>query len=242
MLAESLRLATVLDDLAAGRTNAPGAEQRLRTGGRPHHVFDPDGLLGLDPLAQVPVRQALARLEHSPFPVRPVWALLLPRPGHLAGLRGPVAVNQLAMASGAMVVTHDGALGLVGEQVGAGVQWRLVRAERPVPPPDPREAARQLSSVMAAATNDLAALGIVAGRRPSGAGAPLLGAGFDERSQQLLDRAWLLLAVVAEAMAAQAEVLHSHAVLAREQHLRDLENAALDAISAAASWPAAALG
>ena len=244
VLDECLRLTTVLDDLSAGRTNAPQAEARLQQGGRPHHVFDPDGLLGLDPIAQVPVRLALARIEHGQLSpgVRPVWALLLPRPGRMAGLRGPLEVNRAALGAGAAVMPHDGTLCWLGEQVGEGMQWRLARAERPFPPPDPREAARQLGAVLAGAASALAELDIAAGERPDEVHAPVLGPGFDERSQHLLDRAWLLLTTVDAALEAQSAVLHSHAVLTRERHLRELADAALDAISAAASWPSDALG
>lgn len=243
VLDDSLRLTTTLDDLSAGRLNAPEAEARLQRGGRLHHVFDADGVLGLDPLAQVPVRQALARVEHG-LPGtggRPVWALLLPRPGRMAGLRGPVDVNRRALAAGAAVMTHDGAVCWVGDEVGAGIQWRLVRAERPLPPPDPRDAARQLAASLAAATRTLTDLDLVAGQRPGQSHAPVLGKGFDQRAQQLLDRSWLVLEAVDAALEAQADVLHSHAVLVREKHLRALADAALDGISAAASWPADAL-
>lgn len=244
MLDDCLALVSALNALAEGRATAPDAELAVR-GQSPHHVHDPDGVLGLDPLAQVPLRLALARVDHGRLPgvagdgqqAEPVWALLLPRPGRMAGLRGPVELNRLALAAGAVVTTHDGAVAWFGQRVGEGVQWRVGRLERPLPPPDPREAARQLGGVVAAGTRGLAALGVVAGARPAAGHAPALGAHYPERSQLLLDRAWLLLAAGEQALAAQPEVLYSHAVLVRETHLRELVGTALDAVSAAASWP-----
>lgn len=222
------------------RLGAAQAEQLVRLGGEPHHVHDPGGLLGLDPLAQVPLRLALARLAHSPRQPQ-AWALLLPRPGRMAGLRGPAELNRQALACGLLVTSHDGELGWLGRRVGEGVQWQLTRAERPAPPPDPRESARLLGQQMTDAAKVLAELGLVAGDRPSAEATPRLGEHYPHRSQLLLERAWLLLQAGEQAMAAQGELLHSHAVLVREHQLRALQDAALDAITAAASWPGHAL-
>ncbi|GAA1390554.1 hypothetical protein [Luteococcus peritonei] len=246
MLDLCLALCSSLNAMAEGRLTAPDAEALVRRG-TAHHVHDPDQLLGLDPLAQVPLRLALARLAHGGRPAAgpggaigsapPVWALLIPRPGRMAGLRGPLQANRLALEAGAVVTTHDGSLAWFGQQVGEGVQWRLARLERPLPPPDPREAARSLTRLVGQGAQALAELGVVAGQRPDAIHAPVLGAHYPERSQLLLDRAWLLLAASEQALAAQSEVLHSHAVLVREKHLRELLEVALDAVSAAASWP-----
>ncbi|MEL4357233.1 MULTISPECIES: hypothetical protein [unclassified Luteococcus] len=242
MLDACLRLATGLNRLSEGRITAPELEAAVRADGTPHHVHDPDGLLCLDavardPLTSVPLRLALARLDRTPA----VWALLLPRPGHPAGLRGPTEVTRAALEAEAVVLTHDGSLAWLGQQVGGGVQWRLARAERPLPPPDPREQARHFSRLVADAASALAGLDLTAGSRPGEVRAPALGAGYPSRSQTLLDRAWLMLTAVDAALTAQPEVLHSHAVLTRERHLRELADAALDAVSAAASWPERAL-
>ncbi|WP_420175662.1 hypothetical protein [Luteococcus sp. OSA5] len=243
MLEVCLRLTSTLNQLAAHQTNPAQAEDRLRSGQVPHHVHDADALLGLDPLQAVPVRQALSRIAHAPTPRTGVapWALLLPRPGRMAGLRGPLELNRAALAAGAVVMSHEGELAWLGQQVGAGVQWRLMRANTPLPVPDPRDAARQLGQVMTAAAQGLDALDLVAGQRPDQLHSPTLGEGYDARAQQLLDRAWLVLAATDQALAEQHEVLHSHGVLTRERHLRELADAALDAISAAASWPEWAL-
>lgn len=244
MLDECLRLVTTLNQLSVREVTAAEAEARI-SAGQPHHVFDADSLLGLDPLAQVPLRQALARLDHGALggadAGRPVWALLLPRPGRMAGLRGPRAVSAAALAAGAVVMSHDGQLAWLGERVGHGVQWRLARAERPVPPTDPREAAGQFTRQLAQAAQALAGLDLTAGLRPDEVHAPVLPDTYPRRSQQLLDRAWLVLSAVELALEAQPQVLHSHGVLTRERHLRELADAALDAIGAAASWPGFAM-
>lgn len=238
MFDDCLRLAVVLNGLAEQAISAPFAERALTGGTTPHHVHDPDGLLGLDPVSAVPVRQALARLEHLPADrARPVWALLLPRPGRMAGLRGPVEVNREALEAGAVVMTHDGSLAWLGRQVGAGVQWVLARAERPLPPLDPRESARVFPRTVAHAVQALDGLDVTGGDRPEAGPAPVLGRHYPTASQALLDRAWTVLAAAEAGLAQQHEVLHSHAVLMRERHLRELADAALDAVSASVSWP-----
>lgn len=240
MLESCLRLARTLNALSEGSLDAAHAEHLLRSSGgveAPHHVADPDGLLGLDPLAQVPLRQALARVDRDGR----TWALLLPRPGRMAGLRGPVALNREAVSLGAVVLPHDGGPAWLGRQVGHGVQWSVQRAERPVPPTDPREAARMFARRLAEASEALALLEHTAGDRPDPGHAPSLGGHYPATSQKLLDRAWLVLAAVDAGLEAQHEVLHSHGVLTRERHLRELADVALDAVTAAASWPSRAL-
>jgi len=106
----SLRLTCLLNALAAGTTTAAHAEEHLNRWAVAHHVNDPDELLALpdhDPTASLPIRQALARLEHGGVghtrapesaaagivrtdPEAPTaWELVLPTPGNYAGLRGP---------------------------------------------------------------------------------------------------------------------------------------------------------
>lgn len=238
MFEDSLRLAVVLNALAERAISAPFAERALAGGETPHHVHDPEGLLGLDPVSAVPLRQALARLEHAPAGrARPAWALLLPRPGRMAGLRGPLEVNRAALDAGAVVMTHDGSLAWLGQRVGAGVQWRIALAERPLPPPDPREVARLLPRTIAQVAQELHGLDVTGGERPGPEPAPELGDHYPAASQALVERAWTVLAAAEAGLAQQHEVLHSHAVLTRERHLRELADAALDAISASVSWP-----
>ncbi|MGO4957553.1 hypothetical protein ACTQ49_09840 [Luteococcus sp. Sow4_B9] len=241
MLEVCLNLAIALNQLSGSGTSAARAEQLVLGDGRPHHVHDPDQLLGLDPLHAVPLRQALARIEHGALPGQPAWALLLPRPGRMAGLRGPAELNAGGLERGAVVCAHDGSLAWLATVVGAGVQWRLVRAERPLPAPDPRETARMLSQVVAGATSALHGFPLLDGSRPEPGRSVMLGAGYPARSQTLLDRALLLLSAAEAGLAQQHQALHSHAALNSERHLRELAGAALDGVSAAVSWPQRAL-
>lgn len=233
MLADVITLTTTLNELSAGRCTAPGAEDRIR-GQVIHHVADGEGVLGLDPLHLVPLRLALARVEARMAGTQ--WLLLLPRPGRLAGLRGPSQVTEQALDAGAIVLASDGTAGWIPFRVGPAIQWRIVRAERPLAPATPAEAARILSSTMAEAAGDLAAAGAAAGRRPNPDRGRLPG-GYSPRSASLLDRALLVLAAARAGLDAQGEIVTAHAALGREGHLRELQDAALDAVSAAASWP-----
>lgn len=243
MLETHLRLATTLNQLAEGALTAPEAEQRLRAG-QAHHVADPDGLLGLDPLHATPVRLALARAERLG---RVEWALLLPEPGRMVGLRGPLEANAAALEAGAVVVSHSPVLGRhalawVGQGVGPAVQWRLWAVERIVPPEVPREATRSLQQALVEAAEALGRVDAVGGSRTEPGAAPTLGRGYDERAQHLLDRAWVVLAACEAGLADSSQVLHSHGVLNRERHLRELAGAARGAVCSAVSWPASALG
>ena len=123
MLEISLRLTCLLNALAAGTTTAAHAEEHLNRWAVAHHVNDPDELLALpdhDPTASLPIRQALARLEHGgvghtraqedptnprTHPVTPtVWELVLPTPGNYAGLRGPTRIVSEALDTGTAVI------------------------------------------------------------------------------------------------------------------------------------------
>ena len=237
MLVDALTLATALNELSGGRCTAPVAEERVRREGI-HHVADVDGVLGLDPLHLIPLRIALARVEARFAGTQ--WLLLLPRPGRLAGLRGPADVTSLALEAGVIVVAADGGPGWVPFQVGPAVQWRIVDTARPLTPPTPTEAARTLASVITDAAGGLASLGVAAGTRPRVERASLP-PGYPTGSASLLERALVVLAAARAGLDAQSEVVSSYAVLGREGHLRELQDAALDAVSAAASWPSRAM-
>lgn len=237
VLADALNLTTTLNELSAGLCTAPEAEARIR-GSRIHHVADLDGVLGLDPLHLVGLRLALARTE-TRF-AQTQWLLLLPRPGRLGGLRGPADVTSLALDAGAIVLASDGRLGWIPLAVGPAIQWRLVRAERPMVPPLPREATGAFAAVLAEEGAGLASLGVRAGRRPR-IECLALPAGYPARSASLLERASVVLAAASAGLDAQTEIVTSHSVLGRELHLRRLADAALDAVSAAASWPSWAM-
>ena len=234
-LALPLRLATTLNQMAAGLVTAPEAEHRLRADGRPHHVTDETGRLGFDADGSVALRLVLGRLARLQGP----WALVVPAEGDLGGLRGPIPTNRRALQHGAIVVHHDGGIGWVGDEVGHGVQWTLLECERPLLPDDPGQAARALSSAITEATDALSGTA-VAGRHPR-QGAPSLGRGYPTMSQTLLERAWLVARASAGGLQDSAAATMSHQVLTRERALRPLGRAARRAISSAVSWPSQAL-
>lgn len=232
-IAYPLLLATTLNSVAAGLLSAPEAEALIRRDGRPHHVLDAEGQWGLD--EGVSVRRILARIDGTSTP----WALLLPTPGHLAGLRGPASVNLAAIEHGAVVVRHDGGPAFLCDQVGHGVQWTMLQAERPLLPDDPRTAGRSLLSAMNLAAEQLRG-GELASRRPT-LQSPQLGKAYPASSQSLLDRAWLVLAAADADVELSGSATTSHRALQLERGLRPLARAARDAISAAVSWPSHSL-
>lgn len=230
-----VRLATTLNQMAAGLISAPEAEHRLRAEGRPHHVSDESGRLGLEADGSVGLRLALARVSRLQGP----WALVLPMEGDLGGLRGPSDTNRRALEHGAVVIHHAGDLAWVVDEVGHGVQWTVLPCERPLLPDDPWQAARGLATAIAQATDALTGA-TVAGRQP-GHGAPSLGRGYPATSQTLLERAWLVARASDAGLQASASATMSHQVLIRERVLRPLGRAATRAISSAVSWPDHAL-
>ncbi|RLP11106.1 hypothetical protein [Propionibacterium australiense] len=237
---ECLRLVSLLNAMGVGALDAPLAEHALRTGeagetDRPHHVADPESVLGLDAGGAVPVRLALARIADRMRGA--LWMLVLARPGNLGGLRGPAAVNEQALACGAAVVNHDGGVTWFPHPIGPAMQWQLARAERPLPPPTPGEAATALNEQILESARELAALDATAGQRPADAASVVLGRAYPARNQQLLDKAMLWREACAAGLDAGDALLHSHAQLTRSTHLRRLDAVCCEAISAAASWP-----
>lgn len=226
--------------MSAGLISAPQAEHALRMAqdggsGRPHHAVDEQQLLGLDPDSGSPVRLVLARVA-ARMPTQR-WVLLLPRPGRLAGLRGPLATNHLALECGAVVLAREGGLAWLPRPVGPAMQWQLVDALAPLLPATPEEAARALNEQMLTAARELGRLDAPAGRRPEGADSVVLGPAYPPANQGLLDRALLWREACRAGLDATPAAVHSHAVLAREDHLRTLEGLCEDAVCAAASWP-----
>lgn len=237
---ECLRLVSLLNAMGVGALDAPRAEYMLRisdTGepDRPHHVADPESALGLDGYGALPVRLALARVADQ---MRgSLWMLAVVRPGDLGGLRGPAPTNEQALACGAVVVNHGGGVAWLPHPVGPAMQWQLARAERPLPPPAPPEAAMALNEQILESARELAGLDAAAGRRPEDAASVVLGRAYPVRNQQLLDKALLWREACAAGLAVEDALLHSHAQLTRFAHLRRLDTLCRQAIGAAASWP-----
>lgn len=245
MLETCLRLSCLLNDLSADRLTAAGAEAELQSEGLAHHVHDPHEVVGLgepDPIVSVPVRRALARISHRRTGDEPDrWAALYPRPGRLAGLRGPADLVAEALEVGAVVMCHTGAsagLAWTGVRVGAGVQWRLWQATPPLPPATVAEARLNLTQEMARATARLSGLEPPEGRRPRTT-APRLSRGASRADQALADLAWTVLVAADTGLAEADRVLTSHAATTRESALLPLVGAALEALTAASAWPAA---
>lgn len=239
---ECLRLVSILNAMGLGLLDAPRAEYALRMSDagepdRPHHVADPGGLLGPGGPDAVPARLALARVAGRMPGSR--WVLVIACPGDLGGLRGPATTNEQALAHGAAVVAAAGGPAWLPQPVGPAMQWQLVPAERPLPPPTPGEASTALDEQILASARELAGLGVTGGQRPEGADSIVLGRAYPGRNQKLLDKALLWRAACAAGLEDGAAPLHSHAELTRSAHLRRLDALCRQAISAAAGWPAA---
>ena len=244
MLEICCRLTCLLNELCAGRTTAPHAEAELLEMVAAHHVHDPEEVLGLsehDPLSSVPIRMALARISHAPHDSPVFWGLLLPAPGQLAGLRGPARVNHAALDAGAVIICHQGSAAVpagtawIPQPVGSAMQWTIARAVAPLSPPTPADAAPLLRSAMTATASRLSDLGMVAGERPE-AIAPHL-TGHRPSDQRLLDSAWTVLTACDAGLASAHQLITAHSAHTREAALRQLRNAASQAITAATSWP-----
>ncbi|MSS46527.1 hypothetical protein FYJ43_10980 [Cutibacterium sp. WCA-380-WT-3A] len=242
MLEICCRLTCLLNDLCASRTTAPHAEAELLTMAAAHHVRDPDEVLGLsehDPLSSVPIRMALARISHNPHEAPVLWGLLLPVPGHLAGLRGPAQVNRAALDAGAVIVCHQGSAAIpagtawIPHPVGSAMQWTVVRGAAPLPPPTPADVTPLLRSAISTTAAQLADPGMVSGDRPDIVVPHLTG--HRPADQRLLDSAWTVM--VACDTGRQPTMITAHGAQKRETALRTLRNAASHAITAATSWP-----
>ena len=242
MLEICCRLTCLLNDLCADRTTAPHAEAELLRMAMAHHVHDPDEVLGLsehDPLSSLPIRMALARISHDPHDTPVLWGLLLPVPGQLAGLRGPTQVNRAALDAGAIVICHQGSttmpagIAWIPHPVGSAMQWTVVRAAAPLPPPTAADTAPLLRSAISATAAQLTDLSIVAGNRPDVVTPHLTG--HRPADQRLLDSAWTVM--MACDAGQEPTTITAYGAQTRETALRQLRNAASQAVTAATSWP-----
>ena len=148
-------------------------------------------------MSSLPIRMALARISHNPHDTPVLWGLLLPVPGQLAGLRGPAQVNRAALDAGAIVICHQGSttmpagIAWIPHPVGSAMQWTVVRAAAPLPPPTPADTAPLLRSAISATAAQLTDLSIVAGNRPDVVTPHLTG--HRPADQRLLDSAWTVM-------------------------------------------------
>lgn len=228
----SLRLTAYLNAVLRFQVGVAEASAAVMATDVAHHIVDPDGVLGLDPLAATPLAVALPVIAmREPES----WVLALPVPGALAPLRGPSPLNLAAVDAGEAVVAAGGGVALVPHLVGRGVQWRAHRAERPFAPPSSYDAERALGETVLSAADTLSRLGVAAGSRPREGGATLA-PGYSPRQRVAADRAARLLVACDAALADDGGAISVHEAEVRARELRRLRRAAADALCAAASW------
>jgi hypothetical protein len=230
----SVRMTANLNSLIMGWQPIEQAERAITGGDVAHHVVDPDGVLGLDPLQAAALNEALEPLRAAE---QQGWFLALPVPGALAPLRGPAAFNLAALEQGEAVVASSARLGLVPFRVGAAVQWRVYPAERPFAPTSPYDAERALNEVVIDAAAMLRRLDVAAGSRPRLESAQLLAPGYSSRRRSTAVRASRLLAACDAALADDGASLSSFEADRRSDELRRVRARAGEALGSAVSWP-----
>jgi hypothetical protein len=229
----SVRLTANLNSLISGRQTLEQAERAVLGSDVAHHVVDPDGVLGLDPLQASILDAALERLRDIE---RHGWFLGLPVPGSLAPLRGPAAFNSAALEHGEAVVASSAGVGLVPMRLSQAVQWRVFAAERPLAPASPYDAERALNEVIITAAAALGRLDVAAGRRPDVAVGPLLAPGYSSRQRATAERAARLLAMCDAALGHDGASISAFEADRRAGELRRVRARAGEALGAAVSW------
>jgi len=229
----SVRLTANLNSFLQGQQSLEQAERAILGPDVAHHVLDPDGVLGLDPLAASSLDDALERLKR----IEPDgWFLALPVPGSLGPLRGPPAFNRAALEHGEAVVASTAGVGLVPIRVGQAVQWRVYAAERPLAPTSPYEAERALNEMVLSAAAALSRLDVAAGPRPRMASGPRLAPGYSTRQQMTAERAALLMVACDVALSHDGASISSFEADRRAAELRRLRLCAGEALGSAVSW------
>ena len=229
----SVRMTANLNSMIKGQQSIEQAERAIVGSDVAHHVVDPDGVLGLDPLRASTLDAALEALLAAESDG---WFLALPMPGSLAPLRGPSAFNLAALEYGEAVVASAAGLGLVPARVGHAVQWRIFSAERPLAPSSPYEAERALNEVVVDAAATLSRLDIAAGTRPGPPSAVMLAPGYSTRQRATVERAARLLAACDTALLDDGASISSFEANRRAQELRRVRARAGEAIGSAVSW------
>jgi hypothetical protein len=229
----SVRMTANLNSMIRGQQRLEQAERAIVGPDVAHHVVDPDGELGLDPLQASTLDDALERLQQVE---RDGWFLALPVPGSLAPLRGPAAFNAAALEHGEAVVASSAGVGLVPIRVGSAVQWRVFSAERPFAPASPYDAERALNEVIITAAAALSRLDVAGGPRPAESAGPLLAPGYSSRQQATAERAARLLAMCDAALDHDGASISAFAADRRAGELRRVRARAGEALGAAVSW------
>jgi hypothetical protein len=156
-LPRAARLTIWLNAWLRGATSTDSALEGVVGGDAAHH------LTGLpDDPEPIPIVLAMGRLRNLGATE---GRLALPAPGDPLGLAGPTAFNEQTLEAGEGCVLPGSGLGLVPCVVGAGVFWRVHRAEVSSYPPDLAEADRDLRAALVRTADHLARLDLVS-RRP----------------------------------------------------------------------------
>jgi hypothetical protein len=229
----SVRMTANLNSMIRRQQSIEQAERAILGSDVAHHVIDPSGALGLDPLEASPLDDALEALlgaEHEG------WFLGLPLPGSLAPLRGPADFNLAALEQGEAVVASTGDLGLVPIRIGRAVQWRIYPAERPLAPSSPYDAERALNEVIIDAAATLSRLDVASGARPDLPVATQLAPGYSSHQRAIAERATRLLAACDAALMHDGASISSFEADRRAQELRRVRARAGDALGSAVSW------
>jgi hypothetical protein len=171
--------------------------------------------------------------------------LVLPRPGDVAGLPGPPAFNERAVALGEAVLTVGGrSQAMLGEGRGA---WTLheVDSDRRTPL-GLRDAERSLAQVMRESTELLLSLDVarwepaaaeVLQHRSGRLARPALPLTHPPQAHHVLESAQRLLLIVEVARRSDGAALTAAETAARAHALRDLDAAARRGLEAACSTP-----
>jgi hypothetical protein len=229
----SVRMTANLNSMIRGQQSFEHAERAIVGRDIAHHVVDPDGALGLDPLQASTLDVALERLFAAETEG---WFLALPVPGSLAPLRGPAPFNLAALEQGEALVASSAGLGLVPIRVGQAVQWRIFAAERPLAPSSPSEAERALNEVIIDAAATLSRLDVAAGARPATPSTATLAPGYSTRQRATVERAARLLAACDAALVDDGASISSFEADRRAKELRRVRAKAGDALGSAVSW------
>jgi hypothetical protein len=229
----SVRMTANLNSMIRGQQFIEQAERAIVNGDVAHHVVDPDGALGLDPLQastlDVVLRALLAAEPRG-------WFVALPVPASLAPLRGPATFNLAALYQGEAVVASTAGLGLVPFRVSQAIQWRVFAAERPLEPNSPYEAERALKEVVIEAATTLSRLDVAGGARPALASGVMLAPGYSARQQATVERAARLLAACDAALLHDGASISSFEAERRAAELRRVRAKAGEALGSAVSW------
>jgi hypothetical protein len=229
----SVRMSANLNSLMRGQQSIEQADRAIVGCDVAHHVVDPDGVLGLDPLQASTLDAALAALLAAELAG---WFLALPVPGSLAPLRGPAPFNLAALDQGEAVVASTAGVGLVPIRVGQAIQWRIFAAEQPVAPSSPREAEQALNVVVIEAAATLSRLDVAAASRPALPSGMTLAPGYSTRQQAAAERAARLLTACDAALLDDGASITSFEAERRAAELRRVRAKAGEALGSAVSW------